>query len=151
MARYVFQSKYLQQLKENDVLCSTVFEKSNYLLFSKDRPLITMSTATVLWTPFSGLMANDHSVDENNSEFIFVETINYCQDLKKTSVLLTIDESTKDTPVFACRIDDPNLADTIASKFDGNFTDMRMAIFTLSEDQCNLVSRVWILLNFFSY
>lgn len=73
---------------------------------------------------------------------MFVETINYCQDLKKTSVLLTIDDSTDDTPIFACRIDDPNEAETIGSKFDGNFTDMRMAIFTLPEEQSNIVSRV---------
>lgn len=76
------------------------------------------------------------------------ETINYCQDLKTTSVLLTIDERTEDTPVFACRIDDPNTAEQIGSKFDGNFTDMRMAIFTLPEEQCNLVSRVKLEFNF---
>lgn len=59
MARYVFQSKYLQQLKENDELCSNVFEKSCYLMFSKDRPLLTASSkvsseSAVVWAPFSG-------------------------------------------------------------------------------------------------
>lgn len=73
---------------------------------------------------------------------MFLEAINYCQDLKNTSVLLTIDDSTEDTPIFACRIDDPNEAETIGSKFNANFTDMRMAIFTLPEEQSNFVSRV---------
>ena len=59
MARYVFQSKYLQQLKENDELCASVFEKSNFLMFSRDRALLTTSSkvpseSTVVWTPFSG-------------------------------------------------------------------------------------------------
>ncbi|KAG4071440.1 hypothetical protein HA402_011594 [Bradysia odoriphaga] len=131
MARYVFQSKYLQQLKENDELCSNVFEKSSFLMFSRDRPLLTAKVASesaVVWTPFS-------------------DTIDYCKDLKKTSVLLTIDESTEDTPIFACRIDDPNQGEMIGTKFDGNFTDMRSAIFTLSEEQSNLVSRAFTLLN----
>lgn len=133
MARYVFQSKYLQQLKENDELCSSVFEKSSFLMFSKDRALLTESPKSpsqtaVVWTPFS-------------------ETINYCKDLKKTSVLLTIDESTEDTPIFACRIDDYTKGEMIGSKFDGNFTDMRMAIFSLPEEQSNLVSRAFTLLN----
>lgn len=60
MARYVAQSKYLQQLKENDDLCSTVFEKSTYLMFSKDRPLLTSSKiaseSAVVWTPYSGII-----------------------------------------------------------------------------------------------
>lgn len=59
MARYVFQTKYLQQLKENDELCANVFEKSCYLMFSKDRPLLTTSSkvaseSAVVWTSFSG-------------------------------------------------------------------------------------------------
>ncbi|KAJ6642177.1 NAD(P)H pyrophosphatase NUDT13, mitochondrial [Pseudolycoriella hygida] len=133
MSRYVFQSKYLQQLKENDELCADVFEKSCYLMFAKDRPLLGASSnvaseSAVLWTPFS-------------------ETIPYCQDLKNTSVLLTIDESTEDTPLFACRIDDPSKADEIGDKFNANFTDMRMAIFTLPEEQCNIISRAFTLLN----
>lgn len=72
----------------------------------------------------------------------YLETINYCKDLKTSSVLLTIDESTEDTPLFACRVDDPNKADEIGSELNGGFTDMRMAIFTLPEQESNLVSRV---------
>lgn len=61
MARYIFQSKYLQQLKENDELCSEVFEKSSYLIFSKDKPLLTASSkidsgSAIVWTPFSGII-----------------------------------------------------------------------------------------------
>lgn len=55
MARYVFQSKYLQELKDNDELCSNVFEKSCYVMFSKDRPLLA-SSSKVMWTPFSGMI-----------------------------------------------------------------------------------------------
>lgn len=65
MARYVFQSKYLQHLKENDELCSDVFEKSCYLMFSKDRPLLTASSkvaseSAVVWAPFSGKRISNH-------------------------------------------------------------------------------------------
>ena len=80
---------------------------------------------------------------------MFLETIDYCKDLKKTSVLLTIDESTEDTPIFACRIDDYTQGEMIGRKFDGNFTDMRTAIFTLPEEQSNLVSRVCVLDQYF--
>lgn len=73
---------------------------------------------------------------------LFLETIAYCQDLKKSSVLLAIDPSTKDSPLFACRLDDATKAKDIGSKFDGRFTDMRTAIFTLPEERANLISRV---------
>jgi len=60
MARYIFHSKYLQQLKENDELCAEVFEKSSYLMFSKERPLLTASAkidsgSSIVWAPFSGI------------------------------------------------------------------------------------------------
>lgn len=60
MARYIFQSKYLQQLKENDELCAEVFEKSAYLMFSRDKPLLTASLkidsgSAIVWAPFSGI------------------------------------------------------------------------------------------------
>jgi len=132
MARYIFQSKYLQQLKENDELCSDVFEKSCYLMFSKDRALLVSSSnvfseTSIVWTPYS-------------------ETIAYCQDLKNSSVLLSIDASTEDTPLFACRVD-PDKAEEIGNTANGRFTDMRTALFTLPEVQSNLVSRAFTLLN----
>lgn len=149
MARYVSQSKYLQQLKENDELCSNVFEKSRFLMFSRDRPLLTTSSkiaseSSIVSTPFSGIGSFTSIHDKLEDQCVISETIEYCEDLKKTSVLLTIDESTEDTPIFACRVSDPSKTEMIGRKFDGNFIDMRMAIFTLPEDQCNLVSRVCI-------
>lgn len=62
MARFIFQSKYLQQLKDNDEVCSDAFEKSCYLMFSNDRALLTSSPkvaleSAVVCTPFSGILS----------------------------------------------------------------------------------------------
>lgn len=147
MARYVLQSKYLQQLKENDELCSTVFEKSKYLMFSKSRPLLSSAKlpfeSAPVWTPYSGMKIECHFRERITTESIS-EAINYCQDLEKTSVLLAIDESeTENTPLFACTIDDADAAEQrIASQFDASFIDMRTAFFALPEEHCNLISRV---------
>lgn len=44
MARYVKQSKYLQQLKENEEVWAQAFPTASFLVFAKDRALITSAS-----------------------------------------------------------------------------------------------------------
>jgi len=41
MARYVTQCKYLEQLKQNEDLCSQAFQNGKYLMFSEGKPLLS--------------------------------------------------------------------------------------------------------------
>ncbi|CAG7830755.1 unnamed protein product [Allacma fusca] len=119
MAQYVKQSKYLQLLKENDDLCKAAFEKADFLFYSRGKPLLTATPKfSIKWKSFE---------DAESS----------CEELKSSSVLLTIKDDTDDKPLFACNVK-PDIADTIT---DGEFTDMRKAILTLNTNEAKLVCR----------
>lgn len=59
MARYVKQSKYLQQLKDSEEVCSQAFPKASYLMFSKDRALLAASAnpfqSKINWRSYEGM------------------------------------------------------------------------------------------------
>jgi len=61
MARYVRHTKYYQQIKEKDETCNQAFEKASYMLFSRERPLLTAAAsvsnnfiATPVWASYGG-------------------------------------------------------------------------------------------------
>lgn len=68
MAQYVAQSKYLQQLKENDDICRQAIEKANFLLFCKGKPLLTDTPKfSILWKSYQG--SNIYSVWRFKDDF----------------------------------------------------------------------------------
>ncbi len=61
--------------------------------------------------------------------------------MKKSSVLLGIDQNTEDTALFACTVKDESVIGTAAGE-GARFVDMRKAIMTLPAKDAAFVSRV---------
>ncbi|XP_021944322.1 nucleoside diphosphate-linked moiety X motif 13 [Folsomia candida] len=128
MARYVKQSKYLQQLKENEEVWSKSFPMASFMMFSKDRAFITSASNPT--NPFQAKI-NWRSYEEIQS---------YCPDVKGSSVVLGVDAECEEKALFVCPVQ-PETIDEIQEKFEGKFADMRMAIFSLSTSEAQLVGR----------
>ncbi|CAL8110842.1 unnamed protein product [Orchesella dallaii] len=127
MARYVQQCKYLQQLKDNDDICSKAFERGSYLLFSKEKPLLTRKDQE---TPFQSVISwrTFHEVEPFNPN------------VKQSSVVLGVSDEADIAPLFVCSVP-PETEKKIESAFNSTFVDMRRALFSLSDDENQHVSR----------
>ncbi len=57
MTRYVAQSKYLEQLKQNDELCSQAFPKGSFMMFFTGKPLTDLDNGklSIKWSQYQGL------------------------------------------------------------------------------------------------
>lgn len=73
------------------------------------------------------------------------EIQSYCPDVKGSSVVLGVDAECEEKALFVCPVQ-PETIDEIQEKFEGKFADMRMAIFSLSTSEAQLVGRVGRLL-----
>jgi len=128
MARYVKQTKYLQQLKENEEIFNQSFPTASFLVFSNNRALITSAS-------------NPKNPFQTKINWRTYEDIQpYCQDIKGSSIVLGVDEECDARALFVCPVL-PESADEMQAKFEGKFADMRMAIMTLPVTEAGLVGR----------
>jgi len=127
MARYVQKSRYLQQLKDNDEACSQAFEKGSYMLFCNDKPFLSRNEdgihpkSKINWRSFEEV----HSLNSH---------------VKQSAIVLDVEETEEMTPLFVCSVP-PNVEGDVRDKYNGFFSDMRKALFTVSDEQHQLISR----------
>jgi len=153
MARYVKQSKYLEQLKTSEEVWASSFPTAKYLMFSKGRALLTSKSpiqSKINWRTFEG---RDLFQFRYNNVFEFLKLIlsssleiePYCPDVKKNSVVLGVDEDSEENrALFACAIKPEEAFEEVQTKYEGKFADMRVAIITLNAVEAQLVGRVII-------
>lgn len=65
--------------------------------------------------------------------------------MKQTSIVLGVDNDSDMHPLFACPIP-PENEESVQEAFKGRFLDMRRALFSLSDEEHQLVTRVSVII-----
>ncbi|XP_042214221.1 NAD(P)H pyrophosphatase NUDT13, mitochondrial-like isoform X2 [Homarus americanus] len=123
---YVERVRFLQQLKEQDTVCSSHIPGGKFLLYSQSKPLIHVDKANtedvLLWLTYS-------------------EVTEYYPQVLSSSVLVDVNED--GTPRYSVQVGalPTTTQDKLESATGAVFTDLRLALFMVSWRDAHTLSR----------